>query len=114
MEQSKYTALVEKHRQTIYEAERWIWKHPESGFKEWKTHAYLAEIFRNAGYELTEAGNIPGFYTDLDTGRPGPKVLIMAELDALTAPNHPEAWEGCAMPAVTTPSVPPWWASRWH
>ena len=96
MDQNKFTALVEKHRQAVLDAERWIWQHPESGFKEWKTHAYLAEIFRNAGYELTEAGNIPGFYTDLDTGRPGPKVLIMAELDALTAPNHPESWEGCA------------------
>ena len=96
MDQNFYTALVEKHRQTIYDAERWIWKHPESGFKEWKTHAYLAEIFRDAGYELTEAGDIPGFYTDLDTGRPGPKVLIMAELDALTSPDHPEATDGCA------------------
>jgi len=28
MDQKKYTALVEKHRQTIYEAERWIWQHP--------------------------------------------------------------------------------------
>jgi len=96
MDQNFFKELVAKHRQTIFEAERWIWQHPESGFKEWQTHAYLAEIFRNAGYEIVEAGNIPGFYADLDTGRPGPKVLIMAELDALTAPNHPEAWEGCA------------------
>lgn len=96
MKQNFYTALVDQHRQAILDAERWIWQHPESGFKEWQTHAYLADIFRKAGYDLVEAGNIPGFYTDLDTGRPGPKLLIMAELDALTAPNHPEAVNGCA------------------
>ena len=96
MDQQKYTSLVDKQRKAILDTERYLWRHPESGFKEWNTHKYLADIFKNAGYELTEAGDIPGFYTDLDTGRPGPKILIMAEMDALTAPNHPEAVNGCA------------------
>lgn len=42
------------------------------------------------------AGDIPGFYTDIDTGRPGPKVLILGEMDALIAPGHPEAVNGNA------------------
>ena len=37
-----------------------------------------------------EAGNIPGFYTDIDTGKPGPKLLIMGELDSLIVSTHPE------------------------
>lgn len=96
MDQKFFADLVAKHRPEVMEAEQWIWQHPESGFKEWQTHKYLADVFTKAGYELTEAGDIPGFYTDIDTGRPGPKVLIMAELDALTAPNHAEAVNGCA------------------
>lgn len=96
MDQQYYCALVEKHRGKILEAERYIWSHPETGFKEWNTDAYLAGIFEQAGYTLTRAGDIPGFYTDLDTGKPGPKVLIMGELDALSAPSHPEAVNGCA------------------
>lgn len=96
MEHLTYGTLVEKHRQTILDAERQIWRHPETGFREWKTEAYLAEIFEKAGYELHKAGNIPGFYTDLDTGRPGPKLLIMGEMDALLQPNHPEAVDGKA------------------
>lgn len=91
-----YLDIVNKHREEIFAAERYIWQHPESGYKEWNTSKYLAEIFENAGYTLTYAGDIPGFYTDIDTGKPGPKLLIMAELDALVAPTHPESWNGCA------------------
>ena len=47
--------------------------------------------FRGPGYTLTKAGNIPGFYADLDTGRPGPKIAILGELDSLIVGNHPDA-----------------------
>ncbi len=92
----KYSCLVDKHREEIFAVEQHIWDHPESGYKEWKTHGYLKDIFEKAGYALVEYGNIPGFYTDIDTGRPGPKILIMGELDALTNPDHPAAVDGCA------------------
>ena len=91
-----YRSLVERHRQTILDTERWVWQHPETGFREWQTSDYLAKIFEAAGYEIHRAGNIPGFYADLDTGRPGPRILIMGEMDALVAPSHPEAVNGCA------------------
>ena len=82
---------VEKHRALIEEAYLHIWKHPETGYREWKTHAYLAEKFEALGYSLQPAGNIPGFYTDLDTGRPGPTVAVFGELDSLIVPTNPEA-----------------------
>ena len=82
---------VEKHRQLILDANDYIWEHAESGYREWETCAYLAERFEALGYTLTKAGNIPGFYTDLDTGRPGPKVLILGEMDSLIIPTHPNA-----------------------
>lgn len=82
---------VEKHSQLILDAERYIWKNPETGYKEVKTSAYLEKIFRDLGYELTMAGNIPGFVTVLDTGKPGPEVLILGELDSIICPAHPES-----------------------
>lgn len=91
MDHLKYRALVERHSREILEAERHIWRHPESGFREWETSRYLEGIFEGAGYALTRPGDIPGFYADLDTGRPGPKILILCELDALVAPRHFEA-----------------------
>ena len=61
-------AAVEKYSQLILDAERYIWKHPETGYKEYKTSAYMAEIFENLGYDLTLADGITGFYTVVDTG----------------------------------------------
>lgn len=84
-------AMVEQNREKIFAAERYIWKHPETGYREWKTNAYMKKVFEDLGYTLVEAGNIPGFYTDIDTGRPGPKVCIMGELDSLLCSNHPDA-----------------------
>ena len=87
----KYIQMVEKHAQLAKDASRFMWENPETGYREWKAHAYLTEKFRALGYELTEAGNIPGFYTDVDTGRPGPMVLVMGELDSLICGTHPDA-----------------------
>ncbi len=82
---------VEKHRAEILETERYIWQNPETGFKEWKTHAYLKEKYEKLGYRLHEAGDIPGFYVDIDTGREGPCVLILGEMDSVICPEHPES-----------------------
>jgi len=82
---------VEKHSQLILDAERYIWSNPETGYKEVKTSKYMAEIFESFGYELTMAGNIPGFYTTVDTDRPGPTVLILGEMDSVICPEHPES-----------------------
>ena len=96
MQTQLYERLVDKHREEILAAEDYIWRHPETGFREWKTTAYMQDVFEKVGYTLVRAGDIPGFYTDIETGRPGPKLLIMAELDALSAPNHVQAVDGCA------------------
>lgn len=89
-------SAAEKYREKILEVAQWVWEHPETGYKEWNTEAYLADIFEKAGYELHRAGNIPGFYTDIDTGNPGPKVLILGEMDALPLPTHFQAVNGNA------------------
>jgi metal-dependent amidase/aminoacylase/carboxypeptidase family protein len=83
--------MVAHHEKRIYETADHIWKNPETGYREWKTSEYLAAQFEELGYTLTKAGDIPGFYTDLDTGVPGPKVAILGELDSLIVKNHPDA-----------------------
>ena len=85
------TKAVEKHRKLILDAERYIWQHPETGYKEFKTSAYLAEQFEKLGYKLTYAEGITGFTTEVDTGREGPTLLIMGELDSIICPSHPES-----------------------
>ncbi len=87
----RFVHAVEAHRALILEAERYIWNNPETGYKEFKTSAYMEEKFTELGYELIKPDGITGFCTVLDTGRPGPELLILGELDSVICPTHPEA-----------------------
>lgn len=86
-----YIENVTKNRELIANAFEYIWANPETGYKEWKTHNYLKEQFLKLGYTLTEAGNIPGFTAEIDTGKKGPTIAIFGELDAIIVPDHPDA-----------------------
>lgn len=66
-------------------------KHPETGYKEYLSSEYVAGQFRELGYEPVMAGDIPGFYVKIETGRPGPCVLVLGELDAIKCATHPDA-----------------------
>ena len=81
---------VDRYRDRILACERYIWQNPETGYKEIKTTKYLAEEFEKLGYKLTYADGITGFYTVIDTGREGPEVLVLGELDSIICPEHPE------------------------
>jgi len=82
---------VDKYHDLILEAERYIWQHPETGYREEKTSQYMKDVFTKLGYELECPEDITGFITRIDTGRPGPELLILGELDSIICPNHPEA-----------------------
>ncbi len=84
-------AAVEKHQKLILDAERYIWAHPETGYKEFKTSDYMKEKFKELGYEIIAPSDITGFCAVLDTGREGPELLILGELDSIICPGHPES-----------------------
>ena len=88
---SEYAKYVEKHKELILNAFDFLWANPETGYKEWKTHAYLEEEYAKLGYELTLAGDIPGFVTEIDTGKEGPTVAVFGEMDSVICATHPEA-----------------------
>ena len=83
-------SAVDRYQKEILAAERRIWGMPETGFREWKTHSFMKAEFEKLGYTVKEAGNIPGFYAEADSGREGPCVALFGELDALIIPDHPE------------------------
>ena len=87
----KINNAIEKNKQLILDAERYIWQNPETGYKEFKTHKYMAEKFLTLGYNLTYADGITGFTTEIDTGKVGPTLLILGELDSIICPSHPES-----------------------
>lgn len=92
--QTVLCGFVDQARDLIATAEKTIWENPELGFEEWKTHAYMKAEFEKMGYSVVEFGNIPGFYADVDSGKPGPKVALMGEMDAVVQPHHPAAVGG--------------------
>ena len=47
-------AMVDNCRDLILKTERDIWAHPETGYTEWKTCAYMEKIFEDLGYELVK------------------------------------------------------------
>ena len=83
--------LIDAQRAEMQAVLDFMEDHAATGYREWEASDYLAALYEKQGYTLTRAGNIPGFYTDVDTGRPGPKVLVFSELDGLEIPDHPHA-----------------------
>ena len=43
----RLSALAEEQRALLWEAEETIWSHPETGYKEWKTHAYMKKVLED-------------------------------------------------------------------
>ncbi|MBE6680570.1 MAG: amidohydrolase [Ruminococcaceae bacterium] len=91
MTKDKIFELIDSHRKEMEAVLDFMENHAATGYEEWEASDYLADLYEKLGYTLTRAGNIPGFYTDIDTGKPGPKVLVFSELDGLTIPDHPHA-----------------------
>lgn len=69
----------------------WLWNHPETGFKEHETHKYCLEVLKKHGFEAKTWEDVTGFTCTYDTGRPGPCIMIMGELDSLICYSHPDS-----------------------
>lgn len=81
---------AEKFCGIMRETEDYIWNNPETGYKEYKTDAYLKAKMKELGYEIIAPDDITGFIAVADTGKPGPTVAIFAELDSVICRSHPE------------------------
>ena len=83
--------IIDAHRAKMEAVLEYMEDHAATGYEEWEASDYLADLYEKLGYTLKRAENIPGFYTDIDTGKAGPRVLVFCELDGLTIPDHPHA-----------------------
>jgi len=68
-----------------------IYRNPETGFKEFNTSRLVIEKFKEMQISYTDFGNIPGIKATLDTGRKGPEIAILGELDAVICTEHPHS-----------------------
>ncbi|MEJ2170244.1 MAG: M20 family metallopeptidase [Desulfobacterales bacterium] len=75
--------LVREHKQLVINTRRDLHRIPEVGYTEKKTSAYVTEYLKREGLEVQTGVAQFGVVGLLKTGRPGPTLLIRADMDAL-------------------------------
>ena len=84
----KMISAVDSRREEIIAVAEKILHNPELGYREVKTAALVAAELQKLGLTPRCGLAVTGVRADIDSGRPGPKIAIMGELDALPVPSH--------------------------
>ena len=82
---------IDASREEIIAFGEQVWKNPEPGYREFQTSALAVERLGRLGLTVQEHLAMTGFRTDLDSGKPGPIVALLGEMDSLILPEHPDA-----------------------
>jgi amidohydrolase len=85
---------VGSHSDELVETRRRIHQDPELGFDEHRTAQLIADRCTELGYSVTTEVGKTGVVADLDSGKPGPTVMLRADMDALPiSERHDFAWK---------------------
>ena len=82
---------LDAHREERIKAGETLLRMPELAYCEQRSSEFVGRCFANLGLKEQTGLAITGRRADVDTGRPGPRVAILGELDALIVPQHPFA-----------------------
>ena len=82
---------IDRRRNEIAEIGETIMTRPELGFKEFRTAALVRDWFAALDLPHRTGLGITGVKARLGSGRPGPAVALIGELDALIVSSHPQA-----------------------
>lgn len=88
--EQKIIDLIDIHRDEIIAFAQDMERHPEPGFEEKRTSRCAAEFLRALGYHTETGLARTGVRADW-TGKKGPNVTIIAEMDAIGCKTHPLA-----------------------
>jgi len=95
---------VKSVEQEVFAIRRDLHRIPETGFREKKTSAYVADYLQREGLKMTTGVAGTGVVGLMETGRPGNTLLIRADMDALPiteatgldfASEHPGVMHAC-------------------
>ena len=101
-------AEIDRANHELFDFGDEIFDHAELGFKEFRTATQFAERLRGFGLEPREGLAITGVKAVVESGRPGPRLGLLGELDGLVVPDHAHALAdtGGAHACGTTASSP--------
>ena len=89
--EKKINKVIDEEKERIIAIGRTIYKEPETGFKEFKTAKFVAQQFQELGFNIKVLSDIPGVIATYDTGKKGPHIAVLGELDGIINPSHPDA-----------------------
>ena len=85
---STFNRAINGRAEELERIARDILDHPERGFREVRTAKLVADWFSANGLVLQTGVAKTGVVGTYDTGRPGPHIAVMGELDSLIVPGH--------------------------
>jgi len=88
---ARISATIDSRREEIIEVGETILRNPETGFKEHKTAALVAARFAELGLSPQTGLAVTGVKGRKDSGKPGPTLALLGELDSLIVADHPHA-----------------------
>lgn len=84
---------AEAQQDYVIESRRTIHRFAEVSGKEFKTSAFIEEEIKKAGLPYEKADDT-GWIAILDTGKPGSRIALRADIDALLVPEEPNNLAG--------------------
>ncbi len=88
---ARVAAAIDRHQDEIIAIAERIWRDPELGFKEFRTAQIVMEEFGRLDLPQRSGLAITGVKAIADSGKPGPTVAIIGELDSILVADHPSA-----------------------
>lgn len=88
---SSFNTAINGRADELERIARDILDHPESGFREVRTSKLVADWFQDNGLDVQAGIAKTGVIGTYDTGRQGPHIAVMGELDSLIVPGHAHA-----------------------
>lgn len=86
----KIHEILDKWLPEIISLSEDIYRHPELGFREFKTREKVIAVLEQAGIPYRDAA-YTGLTACVDSGKPGPNIGLIAEFDAVPTLGHPFA-----------------------
>jgi len=85
------SAAIDERSEQLVALSQNIWDEPESGFREYRSADRVFDYFQEIGLAPRDNIAITGMIARVETGKPGPHIAVMGELDSLIVPEHRNA-----------------------
>ncbi|MGL6064001.1 MAG: amidohydrolase [Fusobacteriaceae bacterium] len=95
----KVVEAIDNNKELIIKAGRDIYSTPELGYKEFKTTEKVSNFLKELNLSVESNIAVTGCKSTIESGKQGPNICIMGELDSVTCADHCDSKAGGAVHA---------------